>query len=137
LSPLEPFVGTHSDPNNNSLVLELSYGKQSFLLTGDIELEAIQKLKDQNLLKTSIIKVPHHGSKYGLDKELFDQLNPPLVIISVGKNNSFGQPAPVVSDYWKSRNIPVLRTDQDGLIKLSTDGENLSVRIGRDQRLFK
>ncbi|HZW83268.1 MAG TPA: DNA internalization-related competence protein ComEC/Rec2, partial [Candidatus Deferrimicrobium sp.] len=137
LSPLAPFVGTHSDPNNNSLVLELSYGKQSFLLTGDIELEAIQELKNQKLRTTSIIKIPHHGSKYGLDKELFDRLNPPLVIISVGKNNAFGQPAPVVSEYWKSRNIPVLRTDQDGLIKLSTDGENLSVRIGREQRLLK
>ncbi|HEX3014774.1 MAG TPA: ComEC/Rec2 family competence protein, partial [Desulfobacteria bacterium] len=131
LSPESPYTGTRSDPNNNSLVLWLSYGNYNILLTGDIEMEALADLHDQ-LGKVDVLKQPHHGSKYGLDREAWDSINPQAVIVSVGRNN-FGQPAPEILRYWQERGIPVLRTDHDGLVAVKTDGHKLEFFLGRQQ----
>jgi len=134
LSPGKVFTGTRSDLNNNSLVLSIAYGRRTFLLTGDIELEALTALREAGVPDYAVIKLPHHGSKYGLDRELFDLQQPLLGVISVGKNN-FGQPAPEVSAYWRERAVPALRTDRDGLIAVKTDGSALQVFTGRNGRL--
>lgn len=134
LSPNDLFEGTRSDLNNNSLVMVLYYGRHSILLTADIEMEALARLRENVFNNYSVIKLPHHGSKYGLDREFFDRQHPLVTVISVGRN-SFGQPAPEVSSYWRERGIPVLRTDRDGLTSVKTDGKRLQVFTGRNSRL--
>ncbi len=133
-SPGELFAGTHSDINNNSLAMGVYYGTRSVLLTADVEMEALAALAADPPGNFTVLKIPHHGSKYGMERDFLDGLSPAAAVISVGKNN-FGQPAPEVSAYWRERNTPLLRTDREGLIAVRTDGKNLSVYAGRESRL--
>ncbi len=134
LGPVSMLTGSHSDFNNNCLVMSVTYGGQSVLLTGDMELAALQLLNGRIGQNYSVVKVPHHGSKYGLDRDFWDKLNPSLAVISVGKNN-FGQPTPEVINYWRQRGIPVLRTDIDGMVDVKTDGARLQIYTGRQEKL--
>ncbi len=80
--------------NNNSLVCKLSYNSFSMLFTGDIEEIAekeIIKLVSQDLLKSTILKVAHHGSNTSSTKEFIEAVNPKLALIGVGLNNKFGK----------------------------------------------
>lgn len=83
--------------NNNSIVAKLIYKNFSMLLTGDIEEvaenEIIKEYKGKtDLLKATILKVPHHGSKTSSTQEFLEVVNPKFALIGVGKNNTFGHP---------------------------------------------
>lgn len=83
--------------NNNSLVCRLVYNNFSMLFTGDIEEiaeKAILKNYKNNLgkLKSTILKVAHHGSKTSTIQELLKVINPKIALIGVGENNTFGHP---------------------------------------------
>ena len=138
LHPGPELSATHSDPNNNSLVLRLNYGRIKFLLTGDIEMEAMADLLQSGQdWSATVFKVPHHGSRYSLNEAFLARGGRPLlVVISVGRKNSFGHPAPEIITYWADRRVPVLRTDRDGAVQLSTDGRDLRVKTFRPQKLF-
>ena len=66
------------------------------LFTGDIEEETekvlVSKYSNTNILKSSILKVAHHGSKSSSIKEFLELVNPKLVLVGVGKDNKFGHP---------------------------------------------
>ncbi|HEX3010735.1 MAG TPA: ComEC/Rec2 family competence protein, partial [Syntrophomonadaceae bacterium] len=114
--------------NNKSLVLRISYGNFSVLFTGDIEEEAINDLlSNTNLTHTTIVKVPHHGSKNSAVADLYEQTDPDYAVFSVGRNNNFGHPHPSVLKIIENRGIKVLRTDMDGAIRFLTDGNKLEV----------
>lgn len=131
LSPGEPMNDTRSDLNNNSLVIMLNYGRQDILLTGDIEEEAQQWLLDSgNRLACTVLKVPHHGSRYILP-EFLEACSPQVTVISVGKYNSFGHPDPETLARLEESPAGIYRTDRDGAVVLSTDGEELWVETGR------
>ncbi len=134
-SPGALLTGTHSDLNNNSLVMGLFYGSRSVLLTADVEMEALTILSASMPGNFTVLKIPHHGSKYAMQRDFLDRLSPVAAVISVGKNN-FGQPAPEVSAYWRERNTPLLRTDRDGLVAVRTDGRELALYAGRESRLI-
>ena len=81
--------------NNNSVVAKLEYKKFSMLFTGDIEKIAEEKLLkniSNNLLKTDILKVAHHGSKTSSIQEFVKKVQPKIALIGVGKNNKFKHP---------------------------------------------
>lgn len=83
--------------NNNSLVCRLVYNNFSMLFTGDIEEiaeKAILKNYKNNLgkLKSTILKVAHHGSKTSTTQKLLKEINPKIALIGVGENNTFGHP---------------------------------------------
>jgi len=81
-----------SDFNNASIVVKLSYKNADFLFTGDIEEAAEKKLLIwQNILRSDILKVGHHGSETSTNLEFLDRIDPRIAVISVGKNN-FGHP---------------------------------------------
>jgi len=93
--------------NNNSLVCKLIYKDFSMLFTGDIEAvseEAIlDKYKDTNTLKATILKVAHHGSKSSSTEEFINAVKPKISLIGVGKQNTFGHPNIEVLDRLKRR----------------------------------
>lgn len=109
--------------NNNSLVLKLLYGKFSMLFTGDIE-EIAEKviLKEYNLnqelLKSTILKVAHHGSKTSSSDELLKVVSPSIALIGVGKDNKFGHPSNENIQKLKNNKISVYRTDKMGEIAM-------------------
>ncbi len=118
--------------NNQSVVLRISYREFSILLTGDIEAEAMQALLDDGqLTPTTIVKVPHHGSKGSLLPEFYQQTQPRYAVISVGANNLFGHPHPNTLAMLKQQNIQLLRTDQDGAVIIFSDGKKMFIHRTR------
>jgi competence protein ComEC len=124
--------------NNDSLVLELRYGTVSMLLTGDISREIEEELAATlNPLPVVILKVAHHGSGTSTT-ERFLRLAPPAVaLIGVGRGNPYGHPAPYVMGRLHDAGAEVFRTDLDGQVIVSTDGQAVWSRTftGRRHKL--
>jgi len=122
----EPVEETQSRANDNSLVLRATFGSFSLLLTGDVEVEAERRLlKRPRALDVDLLKVPHHGSSRGLGARLLRAASPSLAVISVGEGNHFGHPAPSTLRRLRRFRIRVLRTDRQGTIDVTSDGEKV------------
>jgi competence protein ComEC len=134
LNPPETlWQGTSDDVDNNGVVLRLSWGKVSFLFTADIREEVEFELIGQRAnLKSTVLKVSHHGSRTSTTSQFLAAVGPEVAVISVGADNSFGHPSPEVVERLIDRlgEDNVYRTDRDGTIELITDGEQLWVKTG-------
>ena len=110
--------------NNSSLVLHISYGKTSLLITGDIEARAEKEILANNNIECDVLKVPHHGSSSSSSKEFIQAADPTYGIISAGKDNSYGHPHFETLDTLNDEDIIIYRTDTDGNItfELTDDG---------------
>ncbi len=129
--PEQPLTGTSADTNNNSLVLKLTWGDVSFLLTGDVEAAGeAALLEDRADLRATVLMVAHHGSAYSTSQALLDAVRPVVSVISVGADNDFGHPAASTLEHLDD--TIVYRTDQQGDVTFSTDGERLWVSAERD-----
>jgi len=126
---LGPAVGAESEKgrnNDRSLVLTASFGDHCFLLTGDIEARAETRLVDGEALREAdILKVAHHGSKTSTQDVFLDRVAPTFAMISAGFRNPFGHPHPTVLERLQARGVQVLRTDLEGTVSVSTDGQRL------------
>jgi len=112
-----------------SLETLIKYKNFSALLTGDsqvIELEEMLKQVQHDNL--DILQVPHHGSRFGLDQEILDVLNPKIAVISVGKNNKYGHPTAEILGILSEKDIKILRTDEKGDIEIISDGLSWKVK---------
>lgn len=122
-----------SDPaparNDDSVVLRLEDGKESFMLTGDIE-RPVERgiLTNGDALAADFLKVPHHGAKTSSTQPFLDAVHPSIAAISVGDANPFGHPSPEVVQRILSEGTRLFRTDRDGAVSVSTDGQSLNVR---------
>ena len=116
--------------NNNSLVLKVSFDRVSFLLPGDIETEAEKEITGLagNALKSSVLLVPHHGSKTSSSPGLLEYVDPAIAVISAGWKNTFGFPHRNILKRYAGRGCQVFRTDLDGAITITTDGTDVKVR---------
>jgi competence protein ComEC len=117
-------------PNNDSLVLRMSYGKHSFLFTGDIEKRVESELIDAGLAHADVLKVPHHGSKTSSTEPFLDAVRPVFGLISAGFENSFGNPSPIVVSRYEERRTTLLRTDVCGLVSVRSDGKRIRFETG-------
>lgn len=126
-SPPAGRIYGEEDSNNGSLVCKLSYRDIDFLFTGDIEKEAMKDISNVSL-EAEVLKIPHHGSINCYDNDFYESVAPQAVVISVGANNSFGHPADKVVEYWKGKDIPLYRTDQNGAVSFFSDGRSLEVQ---------
>ena len=128
LSPPPAYIPGDAPKNNDSLALRLTYGRRSFLLTGDLEKPMEQRLlADPQPLRADILKVGHHGSNTSSTDPFLDAVAPVFAVISDGYANSFHHPHPQVLARLAAHHAGVLRTDQQGLISIRTDGRKLSV----------
>lgn len=125
VSPPEDYAAAKLG-NNDSLAFRVSFGSRSFLLTGDLEkpMEA-RLLADQLATHADVLKVGHHGSKTSSIQPFLDAVSPSIAIISAGYENSFGHPHPDVLKRLEAEHAAILRTDLDGLVTVSTDGQRL------------
>ncbi|MEX0786985.1 MAG: DNA internalization-related competence protein ComEC/Rec2 [Dehalococcoidia bacterium] len=116
--------------NDASLVLRLEWRDASFLLTGDIEASGEQALLRSGFdLGATVLKVPHHGSRTSSSTSFLSAVRPAIAVVSVGEDNPFGHPSPAVLD--RLDGTLVLRTDEHGTVRLSTNGEKLWVETER------
>ena len=122
-----------SDPNDASLVLKLVWGEVSFLLTGDIEIDGEEALLSafggDGGLRSAVLKVPHHGGATSSSSAFLRAVRPAVAVVSVGEDNRFGHPSAAALD--RLSGALLLRTDQHGTVRLSTDGERLWVAVER------
>ena len=116
-----------SNINDSSIVLKVTYGKNSFLLTGDATSNVERKIYNENI-KSDVLKVAHHGSSYSSTDVFLDKVKPYYAVISVGKNNIYNHPSNKTLEKLNKRNIKAYRTDLDGTIVFISDGDNLSVK---------
>ena len=97
----------------------------SLLLTGDLEEQGVLNLLAVGLPgPVSLLKLPHHGSKFSATDHLIDQFDPKCCLVSVGYQNRYHLPARQVVNYLQNRNIPLYRTDLSGTLQaqLSENG---------------
>jgi len=132
LAPFADYVATEIPRNNDSLILRISYGRNSFLLTGDAERPIERELVSDGLVAhADVLKVAHHGSKTSSTEDFLDLAQPEFAIVSVGLGNSYGHPNRDVLDRLAEHHTSVFRTDRDGLVSIRSDGRRLYVDLGR------
>ena len=116
--------------NNNSLVFKLQYKNFSMLFTGDIEKVTEEKIltlygKNVEKLKSTVLKIAHHGSKTSTTDKFLKVVNPKIGLIGVGKNNLFNHPALEVINRLNKFGTKIFRTDKNGEIIIHTNGKRL------------
>jgi competence protein ComEC len=115
--------------NDLSVVVVIKYLEFEALLTGDIEIEGINKLVSRGLIKdVEYIKIPHHGSKNNITSSLLRLSKPEIAVISVGKN-SYGHPNKETLDLLNIYKIPVMRTDEKGDIVIVSKGKDKIINV--------
>jgi len=119
----------HTSINNHSLTLRLTYQSISMLFTGDISREAERELiTTAPDLKSTILKVPHHGSATSSSLPFLKQVQPQIAIFSLGFQNIFNFPSKKVFERYQDMGSQILRTDQDGAITIETDGSHILIK---------
>lgn len=124
-------VNATEDTNNTSIILMVEYGDTSFLFTGDAEREAEEAVLDQDL-SADVLKVGHHGSETSTSYVFLNEVLPDYAIISVGAGNSYGHPDDAVLSRLRDADVQVFRTDMQGDIVITSDGENITITPSRN-----
>ncbi|PJA87131.1 MAG: hypothetical protein CO141_01090 [Candidatus Moranbacteria bacterium CG_4_9_14_3_um_filter_42_9] len=115
VSPSENYNSEEKDTNLNSIVTRLTFGENSFIFTGDLPSDGEQALtKSGENIKSQVLKVGHHGSKYSSGEEFLKAVSPRDAVISVGTNNKYGHPAPEILEKLKNMGVNIIRTDERG-----------------------
>ena len=127
LSPNEPLEhGIPDEINENSLVVMLEFGKRRILFMGDAGAQAEGKLLASGVdLHADVLKVGHHGSAYASTPAFVRAVAPSIAVISVGRENLFGHPAPSTLETLERAGTRVYRTDRDGAVTITTDGDRI------------
>jgi competence protein ComEC len=133
LRAIWPRIGAQDTPNNSSIVLKVNSVDFSLLAAGDIEPVAQAQLV-QELNQVDLYKVAHHGSRYQ-DLSFMQALSPRISLISVGKGNSYGHPAPQTIAALSRIGSKVYRTDLDGALAINARRHQVKVR--QSHQVFK
>jgi len=113
--------------NDYSVAILLEYGKNRFLFTGDAEEASETEMLSNGIeLSADVYKVAHHGSHSASTQEFLNAVRPKYAVISCGEGNSYGHPHAEVLNRLRSMGVEVFRTDEQGSIIASSDGENIT-----------
>lgn len=134
--PSEPFSYRDNKLNNNSVVTKIVFNRVTFLFCGDIELEAEQRLAGYTtLLRSDIIKVPHHGSSTSIYRPFLELISPKVGIISCGYRNRYGYPHHKTLRIYKQLGTKIYRTDRSGAITIISNGYEYRIKRQRYSRI--
>ncbi len=128
---LAPIGKSYENNNDASVVLRMDYGETSVLLTGDAELNSEEEMLKRfgsatgGLLDCDILKVGHHGSDSSTGEDFLEAVTPDFAIISCGEGNKYNHPHASTIDRLEDMKISTLRTDLEGSIAFTTDGETI------------
>ncbi|MGB4659545.1 MAG: ComEC/Rec2 family competence protein [Mobilitalea sp.] len=125
---LAPSSTDYNDLNDSSVVIKLTYGDTSFLLTGDAgTLSENEMLQSSFNLTADVIKLGHHGSYDSTSIEFLEAVNPTYAVFSVGADNEYGHPHFETLRKMINYNILTYRTDKQGSIVFTSNGKTISV----------
>ena len=131
LSPDTQWLALPLDVNEHSVVLRVTYGAVRLLLQGDAGMPVEARLAG-TVGPVDLLKVGHHGSASATSDEWLDELAPHDAVISVGRRNTYGHPAPDVLERLARHGVAIFRTDRNGTITFSTDGHGARLRSHHD-----
>ena len=119
-------VKKYEDTNDNSISLQLTYHDTSFLFMGDVTEETEPDILSQNRnLKSDVLKVAHHGSKYSTTEEFLAEVSPTYAVISCAKDNKYGFPTARVLNLLRASGVKLYRTDEQGSLIAKSDGKTI------------
>ena len=127
---LGPVSDYSDDLNNTSIVLRLTYGRTVFMFTGDAEKKAEQDMLTKfpaSYFRADVLKLGHHGSSNSTSDGWFFAVSPEYAVISCGRNNDYGHPHREILSLLKNNGTTYFRTDTDGSIVMSSDGESVKI----------
>jgi competence protein ComEC len=119
--------------NNDSMVLQVSFGDSSALLEGDAEKQVERRIAVLHHPTANLVKIGHHGSANATTPELMTSAHPQFAIISVGSGNSFGLPRIEVLNRLANAGARVYRTDLHGTVSFYLDGLSVSPSVAAHQ----
>jgi competence protein ComEC len=129
LSPRAGLPDAGADENDRSLVLRVRYGRTAVLLAGDIGAAAEEEILAAGLdVRSQALKAPHHGSESSSSPAFLDAVGPEVIVISVGRGNSYSLPGPAVLERYRESGARVFRTDLNGAVEIRSDGRSLRLR---------
>ncbi len=122
LHPTMDYVGKKND---RSCVLKVQAGTQSVLMTGDIETKSEKDLIQRvpQALASTVLIVPHHGSKTSSSEAFIAAVHPHYAIITVGYANSYGHPKPAILQRYQEASIPVFDSIHHGAVSFTLNSE--------------
>jgi competence protein ComEC len=128
LAPWPDLVTPESKPNDESLVLKISYGNTSALLEGDAERKTEMRIMDEQP-QADLLKVGHHGSTTSTVPQLLQIVHPDFAVISVGTRNVYGHPRMKILSRLQDHGVATRRTDLNGAVTFYLDGKTVSPQI--------
>ena len=126
---LAPNSESYEELNDYSVVLKVTYKDRSFIFMGDAE-----KLSEDEItynVKADVIKIGHHGSSSSTSSGFLKRVNPSFAVISVGKDNPYNHPSETVLKRLENNNVKLYRTDINGNIIFTTDGDKIKIEVER------
>ncbi|HEU5130778.1 MAG TPA: ComEC/Rec2 family competence protein [Pyrinomonadaceae bacterium] len=138
IAPSEPYFTKDkmttggNEPNANSIVARLDYGSFSMMFAGDAEEQTEHRLLTKELdLRSRVLKIGHHGSKYASSGDFLKRVQPEVAIVSCGAWNRYGHPSQAVLDRLRAANpnVKLYRTDLQGEITITTRGKDNEMAI--------
>ncbi|MOA43791.1 ComEC family competence protein [compost metagenome] len=101
-------------------------------MTGDAETEGLDRLmKTTPDLKPTVLKVPHHGSRYTMGMAFLQRVRPEVAVVSAGADNDYGHPHKQAMARLKAIGAKTYVTAQRGTITVTTDGQTYQVKTER------
>jgi competence protein ComEC len=129
LHPTDVSLAHELRPNENSVIVRVSYGAFDAVLTGDAGFPA-ESVAVSRVGRSEVLKVGHHGSAGATGNAWLDAVAPKVAVISVGAHNRYGHPAPATLRRLARRGISMWRTDDGGTVTIWSDGRYFQVSQG-------
>lgn len=107
--------------NDTSIVLKVKHGTNTFLFMGDASTKIEKNLLNKDI-KSDVLKIGHHGSRYSTSLEFLKKVSPEYAVISVGENNTYKHPHEEILKRLEEQNIQIYRTDKQGTILAKSNG---------------
>lgn len=140
---LHPFTDeAYTTSNSYSTVLSLNYGSFDLLLTGDLEKEEEERMREYlsegyyskkyritPAMDYDVLKVAHHGSKYSTSEEFLKLIKPEFSFISCGRDNWYGHPHNELLERLEEIGSDFYITYKTGALKIKTDGSNIHLSM--------
>lgn len=122
-------AGDFEENNNQSVVCKVTFGGRKFLFMGDAEKQAENALLSAGTdLSADVLKVGHHGSNTSTGAKLLAAVDPDYAILTCGVDNSYGHPHPDVVKRLQEADVTLYRSDANGHIVITTDGDALTFK---------
>jgi competence protein ComEC len=126
LFPPQDWPVTLEPKNNDSMVMQVSYGQTSALLEGDAEKAVERRIASLHHPRADLLKVGHHGSNTSTTSEFLQSVQPRFAVISLGYRDCFGFPKAAVLDRLQAAGVRVYRTDLEGAVTFYLDGHTVT-----------